>query len=123
MDSPFRVEAQACAASAPVGMFGIDDVLIAIEVIDEVYQLWHACQKPASADSAVMASKVAAMEGPQFRKARHRVRHVTHKRNINMSLENQNAMTAHMLLHVHGMQAAPLALCCSQPPIQDEVND
>jgi len=120
---PIHDEARACAESSPVGMFGIDDIAIAIQVIEFGFKLWSACSQPSSAADAVRDVGVASEVTQNFRRARRRVARACRRQNLDLSTENLNGLTAHMLNHVKQADAESLNVCCSEPRIEDEIND
>ncbi len=117
---PTRAEAERCSASLPVGMFGIDDVMIAIEVISFGFKLWQACKSPAESAEAVSAAQVTQVDQSEFRRARRRVRRAAVRQNLDLTTANLNGLTAHMLTHVAQADRASLCACCREPQIQDE---
>lgn len=118
-----RDEAEKCAASAPVGLFGIDDLAIAVEVITLGFKLWQTCSSSSSASDAVTAAGMAGKNQANFRRAQHRVHHAARKHGQRLSPENLNGLTAHMLQHVSSANDDTLNVCCSEPPIEDESDD
>lgn len=120
---PTRAEAERCAASMPVGMFGIDDLFIAIEVISFGFKLWQACNQPADSAGVSSAASSAQTDSACFKRARRRVRHAAKRQNLDLKTEQLDGLTAHMLLHVSKASPVSLAACCQEPLIQDVDSD
>lgn len=118
-----RTEAEACASSAPVGMFGLDDLAIAIQVIEFGFQLWHACAPASSASDVVQAASVAKTAPLNYRKARRRITRSVHAHASNPAAVDIDGLTHHMLDHVSNAPTTSLAVCCSEPPIMDQTDD
>jgi hypothetical protein len=118
-----RQEAEQCAKSMPVGMFGIDDVLIAIEIISYGFQLWQACSAAKTSTEAVAASAMATRESKNFRRARRRVYVAAKRKHVDLSAQDLDGLTQHMLDHVNQADPVIVGVCCSEPPITDEIND
>lgn len=116
-------EAKLCADAAPVGMFGIDDVMIAISVIELGFKLWQACSSSSSASDAETAANMAGRVPANFRRARRRVSKAARSKNLDLTTENLNGLTAHMLKHVSTTDTEALGVCCSEPPIEDDTDD
>lgn len=128
--SQIRIEAERCAASAPVGLIGVDDILIAVKVIDLAYRWWQSCTAvntheaaQAAASSAMPADENDHIKRIQLRKARRRVRRAAKIENYPMSEDRLQGLTLHMLSHVKNAEPASLAACCAEPMIKDEVDD
>lgn len=116
-------EAKLCAESSPVGMFGIDDLMLAISVIELGFKLWQACSRSSSASDATKAAQITATTPINFRQARRHVNRAARSKGIELSTENLNGLTAHMLNHVVKADEQTLSACCAEPVIEDESDD
>ena len=121
--SSTQQEAERCAASAPVGMFGIDDVLILGQVIYLGFKFWQACSAPNDGASAVSNAFEANQWPSSFRRAQKRVRRAAIKHGQWLSDSQLTALTDHMLKHVSQTSSETLGVCCSEPIQPDEEFD
>lgn len=118
-----RTESQNVANDLPVGLFGIDDVLTIIEIINGAFQLWQACSASSSPSDAVTAAQLSIDHPLNNRRARRAVRRAARKQNKQLSDDQLDALTTAMLNHVVQLSQPALAICCAEPPIKDDSQD
>lgn len=121
-----RLEAERCAKSAQegVGLFGIDDLALAVTVIELSFRFWQACSRVSTPREAMATCVSASTEPTHFRKARRRVRRAAVNKGVWLSEESLNDLTNHMLDHVADAGVSgDLGACCSESHIADEEFD
>jgi len=116
-------QAEECAKSVPVGIFGIDDILIAIEIIYYGFQLWHACSAASSVGDALTSAKLTKQHPLNYRRARRRIILAANSKGKELSMDQANTLTNHMLNFVSQADPATVNACCSEPQIEDDDSD
>ena len=112
-----QAEAGKCA-DGQVGVFGIDDALILIQVIGYAFQLWQTCSGATNAGEAVRSASVA-RQGLNYRQARRRVFKACRAYGQDLDTDQLDRLTAYMLQHVAATDPTVLTACCAEPPVKD----
>lgn len=122
-------QANACAASAPVGMFGIDDILMIGQIINLGFQIWKGCAPPTPAGEFIASQSEG--DGKSYsksfmRRSRRGVIRANRHYGNHPTPEQIDVGTTHMLNHIATAPQEIVVGCCAEPsdvPIPSDESD
>ena len=110
-----REESVRCANELPTG-FGIIGTLVIVEIIYYSFQLWKSCSSEASPKAALTSAPDGSPAPSLARRATRCVRRAARYQGQDLSDEDVQTLTTHMLNHVSRLDNDRLAACCKETP-------
>lgn len=124
-DMNTKAQSELCAADAPVGFFGIDDILIGMEIVYYGFELWKDCHPSANTvKSEIDAPDIVRRASRSTRQATRYVNRQRRRSGLSpVVVDDYNALTVHMLHHVYTASADVVTSCYTDelPPELVEV--
>lgn len=115
-------QAEECATPEVYGIIGVDDLTIAISVIELAFELFKAMPCSHNLTPNLLLSAQPASEGQFdpviFRKAKRGTKRSLRHHQLSTDDRTVDALTKHMLTHITKQPTDMVAACCAEAPDQ-----